>query len=183
MGNKVGSDSSGMPGTCSSLQVCSTSIPSKPRFPPFSSIVAPFEFINHYISRALNQRKISMIKSTFALFCALLLLIGGTVLAQENPAGTPKGKEHRTRKAGGTQSASTFGDGSVHFDRNPEGMQSSGAGAGKISRTSGSIEAGNADVIPGGWNKNKVRGAVTSTQSKTGKTRARSLSKHPGGAN
>jgi hypothetical protein len=153
-----------------------------------------------------------MIKSTFALLCALLLLVGGTVLAQENPAGTPKGKEHRkTRKAGGTE-MSTFGDGSVHSNRNAEGTesggagvgkltrkssgdgtvhsirsaegtQSSGSGAGKITRTSGSIEAGNADVIPGGWNKNKVRGSVASTQSKTGKKGARSLSKHPGGAN
>jgi hypothetical protein len=183
MGNNVGSDTPGMPGTSSSLPVCSTSIFCYPQLPSFSTAFAVFEYLDRHISRPLNQRKISMIKSTFALFCALLLLVGGTVLAQENPTGTPKGKEHRTRKAGGTQSASTFGDGSVHFNRNAEGMQSSGAGAGKITRTSSTLEAGRTHSIHGGWDRNNAPGTGASIQSKSGKIRARSLSKHPGGAN
>jgi hypothetical protein len=113
-----------------------------------------------------------MIKFTFAVLCALLLLVGGTVLAQENPTGTPKGREHRTRKAGGTQSA-TFGDGSVHSLTKGAGTQSGASG----------LEAGRTHSIHGGWDQNRAYGTVATTQSKTGKKGARSLSKHPGGAN
>ena len=104
-----------------------------------------------------------MIKFKFAVLCALLVFVGSNVFAQDVPMESRKGKEHRTRKAGGTQSGTAFGDGSVHFARKAGGTQSSGAGAGKITKTARNLDAG------------AYKG--------TGKKGARLKSKHPGGAN
>ena len=105
-----------------------------------------------------------MIKFKLAVLCALLVFVGSTVFSQEVPSESRKGKEHRTRKAGGTQKSSALmGDGSVRFSKGGQETQSSGAGAGKITKTSGTLAAG------------AYRG--------TGKKGARLKSRHPGGAN
>ena len=104
-----------------------------------------------------------MIKFKFAVLCALLVLVGTNVFAQDVPMESHKGKEHRTRKAGGTQSGTALGDGSVHFDRKAGGTQSSGTGAGKIIKRRHNLNAG--------------------TYKGTGKKGARLMSRHPGGAN
>ena len=104
-----------------------------------------------------------MIKFKPAVLCALLVFVGSTIFAQDVPMESRKGKEHRTRKAGGEQSGTPFGDGSVHFDRKAGGTLSSGPGAGKITKTSSNLESG--------------------TYKGTGKKTARLKSRHPGGAN
>ncbi len=103
-----------------------------------------------------------MIKFKLVVLCALLVFVGSTLFAQETPTESRKGKEHRTGKAGVNNSA-MMGDGSVRFDRKAGGTQSSGAGAGKITKTTRNLDAG--------------------TYKGTGKKGARLTSKHPGGAN
>ncbi len=94
-----------------------------------------------------------MINFKHAVLCALLVFVGSAVISQEIPSESRKGKEHRTRKAGGVQSASAMGDGSVHFVGKAEGTHSTGSGT------------------------------VAGVHSKTGKKGARLSSRHPGGAN
>jgi hypothetical protein len=103
-----------------------------------------------------------MIKFELAVLCALMVLVGSTLFAQEIPSESRKGKEHRTGKAGVNNSA-MMGDGSVRFLKGGQGTQSSGAGAGKISKTSRNLDAG--------------------SYKRTGKRGARLESRHPGGAN
>ena len=123
-----------------------------------------------------------MIKFELAVLCALMVLVGSTLFAQEIPTESRKGKEHRTGKAGVSNSA-MMGDGSVRFDRKAGGTQSSGAGAGKITKTSSNLEAGRTHSIKGGWDQNKSSNLDAGAYKRTGKKGARLQSRHPGGAN
>jgi hypothetical protein len=122
-----------------------------------------------------------MIKFRFAVVCVLMVFAVSALFAQDTPP--KKGIEHRTRKAGGTKMSSTLGDGSVHLEDKAGGTQSSGAGAGKITKTSSSLGAGNTRSIHGGWDQNKSGNLDASAFKGSGKSGARLKSRHPGGAN
>jgi hypothetical protein len=125
----------------------------------------------------------------FAVPFMLLVLVGTVVFAQEIPSESRKGKEHRYRKAGGTQMDANMGDGSVRFKPKVGGTQSAAS----------NVQAGGTHGIHGGWDQTKASGTVAGTDasgtststtnlkagahSKTGKRGAALKSKHPGGAN
>jgi hypothetical protein len=94
-----------------------------------------------------------MIRSKFAHVCALMVFAGGVLFAQDTPPKKSSRIEHRSRKAGGEQSAAA------------------------------GIESGKTSSIPqGGWNKNKAaNGTVAGSNSNATKRGARSNRKHVGG--
>jgi hypothetical protein len=96
----------------------------------------------------------------FVMLILMLALLGASLNAQETTPGSHKGKEHRM--TGGTKvgtdlrkpsggATNIMGDGSVRFNKQAQGTQtsgskmgtqSSGAGAGKVTITSGTSESG-----------------------------------------
>lgn len=122
-----------------------------------------------------------MIKFQLAVLCALLILVESILFAQDIPTESRKGKEHRTGKAGVNNSA-MMGDGSVRFDRKAGGTQSSGAGAGKITKTSSNLEAGRTHSIKGGWDQNKSSNLDAGAYKGTGEKRGEVEKQTPRGS-